>query len=359
MIKQLTLSNFRAFESAALPFSSNSVVFIGDNGQGKSTLLEAIYLLSNLRSFRTSNLKELRRVGSESFSASCEISRSGSWTTKLEFRADSVSKQLRVDGIPVSKASDFARKFKAVAFLPDDPILVSGPSQMRRRFMDMFISMVSQDYFVSIQKYFSALKSKNFMLKSGRFDAAVMASFDSVMASSGARVNKERRFFISKLSELMGANASEIRPELSKMKLKLKCPPEYDSEESFLERLNKDLQKDKAKGFASFGPHLDDFEISVESKNLRNYGSRGQCRIAALCLKLAEFELVSSSGGGSEAIVMVDDSTGDLDQRAKDAFYKRVSKAGQVLYAFTSKPDEEALRNAQKFHINDGKITTE
>lgn len=359
MIKSLTLSNFRGFESASLSFNSNSIVLIGENGQGKSTLLEAIYLLSNLRSFRTSNMKEMRRIGTDVLSASCDILRTGAWTTKLELKADSVSKQLKVDGIPVSKASDFVRKFKTVAFLPDDPILVSGPSQMRRRFMDMFISMVSQDYFLLIQRYFSALRSKNFMLKSGKFDEEVMKSFDSVMASAGARVNKERRFFISKLSGIMAQNAAEIRPELSSIKLKLKCPIEYDSEETFYERIDKDLQKDRLKGFASFGPHLDDFEISVDSKNLRNYGSRGQCRIAALCLKLAEFELVMASSSGSDAVVLVDDSTGDLDQRAKDAFYGRMAKAGQVVYAFTANPDGEALKNAQRFYVHDGKITTE
>ena len=359
MIKSLTLSNFRVFEHAHLPFNSNSVVLFGDNGQGKSTVLESIFLLSNLRSFRTSNLKELRKIGSESLSVSCEILRAGTWTTKLELRADPFAKQLKVDGVPVGKASDFARKFKTVAFLPDDPILVSGPSQLRRRFLDMFISMVSQDYFTSIQKYLTALKSKNFMLKSGGFDSAVMDSFDAVMASSGAKVNSERRFFISKLSEIMTKNASEIRPELSNMKLKLKCPVEYDSEKSFFERIKKDLQKDKQKGFASFGPHLDDFEISVDSRNLRNYGSRGQCRMASLCLKLAEFELVVSSNNGSDSVVIVDDSTGDLDQRAKTAFYERISKAGQVFYAFTSTPDGDALKNSQKFHINDGKIKTE
>ena len=359
MIKSLSLSNFRNFEQATLPSLSSSVVLIGDNGQGKSSLLEAIFLLSNLRSFRTSNLKELRKLGAENFSACCDVLRKGSWTTRLEFRADGFSKQLRIDGIPITKASDFVRKFKTVAFLPDDPILVSGPSNIRRHFLDMFISMVSKEYFSAIQKYYNALKSRNFMLKTGKFDGAVIASFDSVMASSGARVNSERRLFISMLSEVMTKNIVEIKPELAKINLKLKCPVEFDGEAVFLDRLSKDLPKDRQKGFTSFGPHLDDFEISIDSKNLRNYGSRGQCRIASLCLKLAEFEIVLSSMDGADSVVIVDDSTGDLDQKTKDAFFERISKASQVFYAFTSDPQEQTLKASQRFKINDAKITME
>jgi DNA replication and repair protein RecF len=357
MLKSLRLDKFRGIEDAALPFSSNSIVVIGENGQGKSSLLEAIFLLSNLRSFRTSNLKELRRIGSDYFAASCEILRASSWTSRLEMNFDSLGKRLKIDGVPVAKASDFIRKFKTVAFLPDDPMLISGASQQRRRFMDMSISMLSQEYFVSIQKYMSALKSRNFMLKSGRFEKDVMDSFDAVLASSGAKVNAERRFVLSKISDLMNFNIKEIRPELSNMNLKLKCSKEYDSETVFLDRLKRDFEKDKQRGFTNFGPHLDDFDIVIDSKNLRQYGSRGQCRMASLCLKLAEFELVLSSGPSSDSVVIVDDCTGDLDERAKSSFYERIKRAGQVFYSFTSAPDEMALKDAQQFHIHSGKTT--
>jgi DNA replication and repair protein RecF len=155
----------------------------------------------------------------------------------------------------------------------------------------------------------------------------------------------------------MNFNIKEIRPELSNMNLKLKCSKEYDSETVFLDRLKRDFEKDKQRGFTNFGPHLDDFDIVIDSKNLRQYGSRGQCRMASLCLKLAEFELVLSSGPSSDSVVIVDDCTGDLDERAKSSFYERIKRAGQVFYSFTSAPDEMALKDAQQFHIHSGKTT--
>jgi len=359
MIKSLKLENFRAFKSAGFSLSSRSVVVSGENGQGKSTVLEAIYLLGNLRSFRTTQLKELRSLGSDFFKVECELQRSGAWISRLEI-ADFPSRQLKIDGAPVSKASDFVRKFKTVCFLPDDPILVSGPSQLRRRFLDMFVSMVSQDYFISLQRYFSALRSRNCILKSGSYDDAVLDSYDTVLSSAGARINSLRRFYMERLSDAMKADISEIRPELSKLSLKLKASQEGDDEGRFRERLSKDRARDKLRGFTGFGPHLDDFEISVDAKPLRNYGSRGQCRIASLCLKLAEFELVlSSNPGQDDSVAIVDDSTGDLDQRAKDAFFERISKAGQIFYAFTSVPEEERFKNSQTIKIRDGKVLTE
>ncbi len=359
MIKSLKLENFRAFEAAELSFSSSSVIVSGDNGQGKSSLLEAIYLLGNLRSFRTTQLKELRRLGSDFFKVQCEVLRNGSWTSRLEI-VDAPSRQLRVDGAPVSKASDFVRKFKTVCFLPDDPILVSGASLLRRRFLDMFISMVSQDYFVSLQRYFSALKSRNCILKSGSFDDAVLESYDAILSSAGVKINELRRFYIEKLSASMKKDLSEIRPELSNVNLRLRLPSEGASEERFMERLKKDRLRDRQKGFTGFGPHLDDFEITADSKPLRNYGSRGQCRIAALCLKLAEFELVRASSGGAEnSVAIVDDSTGDLDSRAKAAFFERISQAGQIFYAFTSIPEDSFFKQSQTFKIQGGKVLAE
>ena len=149
----------------------------------------------------------------------------------------------------------------------------------------------------------------------------------------------------------------EIRPELGDCELKMHFMRELEDPAVFENRLDSSVRQDREKGSTSFGPHLDDFEFSCGGKNLRIYGSRGQLRMVSFALKLGCFEILnSSSSQPGKTIVIVDDATGDLDLRAKSAFYEKIQSAGQIFYAFAGADHCETLENAQVFSVAAGKV---
>ena len=175
IIERLELENFRNFSRSELHFSSDTVFFEGTNGQGKTSLLEAVFYLANLRSFRTLKINELKKIGSPDFNLAAEIRRPQGWKSVLTVKAGQV-RSLWIDRVPVGKASDFTGKIKTIPFLPDDPLIVSGPSILRRRFFDMFISMLDRGYFIGLQNYGQALRSRNFLLKSSNCNRDILHS---------------------------------------------------------------------------------------------------------------------------------------------------------------------------------------
>ena len=357
MLNELKLENFRNFSGASLSFQSRSVIFRGANGQGKTSLLESIFFIANLRSFRTSQTREIKKIGSQSFRLGVSIKRNEKWNTRLELEAGNI-RSLKIDGLPVSKASDFTGRIKTIAFLPDDPFIINGPSQLRRRFFDMFICMLDREYFTALQHYSSALKSRNFILKSRNLNRDILLSYNSLLAYSGEKIIKLRLKYSQLLSDGMKNILAEIRPELADFRIRMRYAKETEDRESFMKKLEADFSRDVQKGFTTFGPHLDDFDFIVDEKSLRFYGSRGQCRMASLCLKLAELEIIKmNSPSDNDTVVLVDDATGDLDVKAKFSFLSKIAMAGQIFHAFTELPDDGFFRESQIFQVENGTVS--
>ena len=356
IIESLKLANFRNFDRSELGFTSDAVFFEGGNGQGKTSLLEAIFYLANLRSFRTLKLNELRKIGSPSFQLSLVFRRLQGWKSTLSVDAGEV-RTLAVDRVPVTKASDFTGKIKTVAFLPDDPLIISGPSMLRRRFFDMFISMLDREYFTSLQNYGHALRSRNFLLKNRKNDADILSSYSVVLADSGSGIVCKRRKYAALLEEIMKKLFAELCPALSNFQIKMHFTRETGEKESYFQKLERDVGKDMLRGAVSCGPHLDDFDFLFDGKPMRSFGSRGQCRMTSLILKLAELEAVQQLNGALEdTVVLVDDATADLDVRAREAFLEKIRTAGQTFFAFTEIPPEFQLENSDKLKIHAGTV---
>ncbi|OQA84056.1 MAG: DNA replication and repair protein RecF [Lentisphaerae bacterium ADurb.Bin242] len=356
IIEQLNLKDFRNFKEVSLDFDSAAVIFEGANGQGKTSLLESIFYLANLRSFRTSRIQELKRIGAMSFQLSLIFTRPPGWKSFLEVEAGNV-RSLQLDHTPVSKASDFTGKIKTVAFLPDDPLIINGPSILRRRFFDMFISMLDREYFTALQNYSSVLRSRNFLLKNKNRDRDILYSYSSVLADSGSLIVRKRKAYCSMLSDLMHEMIGEICPSLAEFGIRMRYLKDTEEKESYLKKTDAEQSKDIFRGFTSFGPHLDDFEFTHATKNLRSFGSRGQCRMASLVLKLAELEAVRRTQGAlKDTVVLVDDATGDLDTRTKEAFLAKIASAGQTFFALTEVSEDLNLKKARRFRIVSGSV---
>lgn len=338
MLKNIALKNFRNFESAEFHLDARSIVFLGANGRGKTSLLESIYFVSSLRSFRTSRIRELRRIGSNGFEICLKLRRNDRWDRELKVE-DFSERRLFLNGVPVRRASEFADSFKCVAFLPDDPVILTGSPVFRRRFLDMFICMMDRSYFSALQKYAAALRSRNCLLKDRRSaDRSLLSAYAALLADSGAVIVRKRLEVLEMLEKKVRYVLSEIRPELQEFSIVSRHSPASTASETFLEKLERSVEKDLERSMTLTGPHVDDFDLLCSGKPLRYFGSRGQCRMVSLALKLAEFELVSELE--EKVVVLVDDAVADLDRNARDAFFEKLEGAGQIFYAFTDLPSE-------------------
>lgn len=349
MLKNIKLKNFRSFETAEFDLSAPSTVFSGANGRGKTSVLEAVYYVSTLRSFRTSKIRELRRIGSKGFELRLAMDRGGRWNRELKVE-DLTERRLFFDNVPVRRASEFADSFKCVVFLPDDPVILTGSPVFRRRFLDMFICMMERTYFSALQRYAAALKNRNFLLKTRRVDRAMLSTYASILANDGSYIVRERVELLSLLEKKVRLVLSAIRPELQNLTLVSRHSPDTLEAGRFLDKLERSVEKDMERSMTLTGPHVDDFDVLCDGKSLRYYGSRGQCRMVSLALKLAEFELVSEME--DEVVVLVDDAVGDLDHRARESFISRLKSAKQILYAFTELPDENWFDGANQIVLN-------
>ncbi len=335
MLKKIQFSNFRNFTSAEFDLDEKYITFIGENGKGKTSILEGIYFCSTLRSFRTSKIKELKKIGTREFQIDLCFERKNGWNVNLKI-SDRVQRNLYIDQIAVKKSSEFINQFQTVAFLPDDPVIITGSPVSRRRFLDIYLCMTDKDYFLALQQYVTALKNRNFLLKSGHADRRLLSSYSVPLAQSGVMIVQKRMSVIQKLEHTVSSILTEIRPSLSDIAIRYRGSSDTERYEEYLQRLEKDMDKDIQHYATSTGPHLDDFDLFVSEKLLRYYGSRGQCRMVSLALKLAEFQMLSEEK--KRVLVLIDDAISDLDRAAKESFLKKISSAEQVFYAFTELP---------------------
>ena len=354
MVNSLVLQNFRLFESVSLRFEAPTVFLCGSNGQGKTSLLEALFYLANLRSFRTSRTSEMIRIHAPSAIVGASVS-FHDWSRQLAVEIGETRK-LVVDGKHVTRASEFAGAFNTVTFLPDDPEIITGRSQVRRKFLDMFISMLDHGYYAALQTYYNGVKNRNCLLRMKDTKNDVIRSYHPVLAKYGAEIVQAREIHLRVLSDFMRNILEDLKPELADLQLKLRTVHELSDPKIFEEKLERNMEKDRLNGYTTTGPHLDDFDFVADGKSLKNYGSRGQCRATSFALKEAEFDIVKNhSMSKDNTVVIVDDATGDLDKKTQEAFYHKISEAKQIFCSFTEIPDNFLTQRSQIVHIAAGR----
>lgn len=355
MISRLLLKDFRNYHETLLSFEGRINLFIGQNGQGKTNLLEAIFFLSLLRSFRTSQPRDIKRIGSNGFNISALIQMQDGWSRELGIDY-SISRKLSIDGQNVAKASEFIHHIRAVAFSPDDIAIVTGNSGLRRRYLDMLIAALERPYLSALQDYTVALKSRNSILRSGRVDENVLAVYDELLAKNGVIITEYRNKYLKRLIVEIKNLLKDFGPDYS-FAIKYKGQAIGESVESYSARLSADRKKDILRRQTTFGPQLDDFELLLSGKLLRTYGSTGQCRLISLCLKMAQVNIFSDHHGEhSNLIVLVDDVTGELDQQTRTSFYQVINKAEQSFFTFTEEPADDYFSSASIYHVENGAI---
>ena len=311
-IESLDLKDFRNYEELHLRFDRGINVFYGDNAQGKTNILEALYVCATSRSHRGSRDREMIRFGAEEAHLRMEIrKRDIPGRIDMHFRPGK-SRGIAVGGIPIRRASELFGMIHVVCFSPEDlGIVKNGPAE-RRHFLNMELCQLDRGYVNDLLTYNRVLQQRNQLLKDLQFRPELeetLELWDAQLVRSGNEIIRKRRRFVRELNEII----RDIHTGLSGGREELILSYEPDTEEEhFTDCLLRDRETDKKMKTTMTGPHRDDVGFIVNDINIRKYGSQGQQRTAALSLKLAEIALVKNKTGESP-VLLLDDVLSELD----------------------------------------------
>lgn len=312
IVKSINLKDYRNYELLNIELSDKTNIIYGDNAQGKTNILESMYVGATTKSHRGSKDKELIRFGCDEAHIKMIVCRND-----IDYRIDmhikkNKAKGIAVNGIPLKRSVEMFGIVNMVFFSPEDlNIIKNGPAE-RRRFLDSEICQLSRLYMIELANYNKVVAQRNKLLKeisfSGRM-ADTLEIWDEQMVRYGTSIISERKKFISRLNDIL----SEIHQNLTGGKEQILITYEPNvSEEAFSEELKAGRERDLRFGQSYTGPHRDDFCVRVNDIDIRKYGSQGQQRTAALSLKLAEIRLVEEEIHDTP-VLLLDDVLSELD----------------------------------------------
>ncbi len=371
MISSLRLVNFRNYDDCRVDFVPGVNLLLGRNGQGKTNILEALYYLSVLRSFRTSRLQDLRQIGKQFFLLDCRVSGAeGGPLTEL-FVSQGTERRLRVNGVEGVKATDFITRLTCVAFLPSDLDIVKGSPALRRRFLDILLCRQSPEYLRNLQKCNAVLKCRNIMLRDCRkYPRATVQAYDSQLTASAVALERARLEVVESLNAALKELSMRFFPKLDAEGVVLRYYPGIvrmhqdfhgvDASamaDAYREGLDSSYESDCQNGATRLGPHRGEMVFLLSGRSLTNYGSQGECRSAMLAARFAEVRLLSETRGPDQVSVLVDDVLGELDETRAAAFLGELGTCRQTIMAATASPPGLAVAPNGCHLVEAGRIT--
>lgn len=338
-IKNIELRNFRNYEALSLDTEEQFNVIYGDNGQGKTNILEAVYLCAAGRSHRTSRDGDLIRIGEKGYYIKLEVDRSDLPKSIEIAYEQNQKKKIRVNEIPIQKLGNLMGNLNAVLFSPEDlKIVKEGPLE-RRRFLDITVSQLRPSYFYDLQQYARILEQRNNLLREINVNPSLsdtLVVWNVNLIKTGARIMKVRNEFLSRLEVLAGRSHRALTDGEERLCIKyspsVACEDLGDTasiEKAFEKELEARRKQEAVKQTTLCGPQRDDFDVLLNEMSIRLYGSQGQQRTAVLSLKLSEIDLMQEETG-EYPVLLLDDVMSELDPNRQE-------------YLFTS------LRNIQTF----------
>lgn len=352
-INKIEIKNFRNYEKQEIELNPHINIFYGDNAQGKTNILEAIFISGFGKSFRTSKEKEMIKLGEAFLEATVfyqKSDRDGKIRTVI-----SNKKQIEVNGVKIKKLSELIGKINLVIFTPDDiQILKSGPEK-RRRFLDMMIGQLRPKYVYILNLYLKTLEQRNNYLKQIKEEnkpESMLEIWDEKLAEYAEIICKYRTEFIEKLNRKIKEIHSEVTSNSEE--IKIEYITECNNREIYLQLLKQKRKLDIIKGYTTKGIHRDDFKCIINDKEIEVYGSQGQHRTAILSLKLAELYVIYDEIG-EYPILLLDDFMSELDEKRRKSFLSYI-KDTQVIITCTDKMELDNLNEYKLFNVKNGKI---
>ncbi len=370
-INHLYLKNYRNYNELELSFDQQINIFQGNNAQGKTNILEALYMLSLTKSHRTSKEKELVQWD-QSFSVI-----KGSISTRrgklnVEIQLSSKGKKAKINHLEQRKLSDYIGIFNVVMFAPEDLTLVKGNPQYRRRFLDIEIGQVSPTYIYHLSQYHKIVKQRNNLLKDftqekkNKID--LLEIWDSQLIKHGSKIIYKRIHFLKQLEKWAKQIHYGITNEKEDLSIRYLTSissnflPEEETEiiELFKEKIKKTREQEFYRGTTLIGPHRDDITFYINKNHVASFASQGQQRTTALSLKLAEIELIHEEVG-EYPILLLDDVLSELDHIRQTQLIQTIEDKVQTLITTTSTDgiDIQTLNRSSIYHVDNGIVTSQ
>ena len=357
IIKSIELADYRNYDFLAMEFEKGTNILYGDNAQGKTNILEAIYVAATTKSHKSSKDKEIINFDKEEAHIRVYMEKDN-----VENRIDmhlrkTKSKGIAIDGQKLKKAAELIGLCNVIFFSPEDlGIIKNGPAE-RRRFVDMELCQLDKFYLYNLNNYNKIVNQRNKLLKDMYMNMDLKETlniWDMQLVSYGSKIIERRKLFVEQLNEII----YDIHLKLSGGREELKIQYEPDVEiEDFERKMKASQDRDIKAKITSVGPHRDDFSFMIGDVDIRKYGSQGQQRTAALSLKLAEIELVKRITKDTP-VLLLDDVLSELDSNRQNYLLNSI---GDIQTIITCTGLEEFVNNRfeidRVFHVSNGRVT--
>ena len=354
-IKKIILSNFRNYEEQEIDLKNGINVFYGDNAQGKTNIIEAIFLCAFGRSFRTIKEKELININKNDCRVTINYEKEDRSGTISIYISD--KKQIQINGIKIKKLSELLGNINIVIFSPDDINILKGSPALRRRFLDMMIGQLKPNYVYNLNMYLKTLEQRNNYLKQIKEKNKpedLLDIWDEKLIEYSEIIYNYRKEFIEKIINKINKIHSDITN--ANEKIDIEYISNCENKKEFSDLLKNRRKLDIIKGFTTKGIHRDDFAVYINGQELSIYGSQGQHRTAILSLKLSELQVIKDEID-EEPILLLDDFMSELDVGRRENFLKNIIGT-QVIITCAEKMEifEKNKEEYNLFNVKNGKV---
>jgi DNA replication and repair protein RecF len=350
--------NYRNYKSLNITLGKNVNVFMGDNAQGKTNILEAIYYCAFAKSHRTSKDRELINWNSDSAYVSLLVGKD-----RLDKNIDinilkDGKKAIKINKIKVSKIGELFGNFNVVMFSPEDLKIIKDSPGVRRKFIDMELCQLNSKYYYNLVQYNKVLNERNVVLKNRKLDSEILDIYDIQLANFGYHIIIERLKYINKLNFY----GNDIHKDISSGKENVEfkyistIKDLEDIENSFYELLRRNRKKDIEKGTTSIGPHRDDFIVLINDVDTKSFGSQGQQRSAVLTIKFSSLKIIKEMTS-EYPVLLLDDVLSELDFNRKRYILSTIGEIQTIITCTGIEDLTNYLDNSSRvFKVKEGEI---
>jgi len=354
-LAHLRLRDFRNYPRLDVEFGAGFHLILGDNAQGKTNILEALYLLATLRSFRGVGGAQMVRHGAKGYFVGGKLITSTEQDLKMYWSTG--EKKLSLNGEPVKRLIDYYGLMRCVVFCTEDLQLVKGTGRVRRRFLDLLLAQTHPRYLTHLQRYLRALQSRNALLKKPNPDPAVLGPFTQELIAAGNQLMEARKELVPRLSAL--ARLAYRRISQDAEELRMTYAPSVKADFSI--ELAQAAARERTLKVTLVGPHRDELQLALNDKPASQFASEGQKRSLAIALKMAQAEYLTGLSG-TPPILLIDDVMGELDAHRRAGLMPLLERAdharGQVFMTCTQENwPRELGRRLRRWHVRQATLT--
>lgn len=360
-VKSINLLNYRNYTSFNTELSPGLNIIIGDNAQGKTNLLEAIYFMSTLRSFRTLNDRDCIQFSKDYFRIQCDIENKLS-EKKCQVVVFKNGKSIKINETIIKRSSDYIGTLNCVIFSPYDLNFFDDSPRVRRKFIDIEATKISNQYLVHLNQYFEVLKQRNALLKQPLIDDDILNILDHQMIEHMWVIVDYRNKMINYLNQRIGPLFDKLSKETHKIELKYKTEVisvhEDEFKQSMLEKLKQNKVRDTYFKITHLGCHRDDIEALMDDLQLTQVASQGQKRLVQIALKLALVDYIAANSN-EVPVLLLDDVFSELDKTHQKKFLENCPTDSQIILTTTSIEFIKEIENPMTiYEIKQGQLVT-